>query len=204
VIRRRVESDNLTPGLNAIAVRSDDRITVFVSEAIPARLQRASGQSALRAASRAGWTRNLLPAPLLLFTGASLWRAAFASGARRFAVAGSAALILAVTIGAVLIGPAHTPPVREVITPVMPGSTPLARGATNRAAHSPRQAQTPRPGRARVVAHEQRQRAQTRSATPAPTAAALTGSSPSPDSSPDASPSPSPTKTKHCILVLFC
>jgi hypothetical protein len=41
VIRRRVESDNLTPGLNAIAVRTDDRITVFVSEAIPARLQRA-------------------------------------------------------------------------------------------------------------------------------------------------------------------
>jgi len=200
MIRRRVESDDLIPGLTAIAVRSGDRITVFVSEAMPARLQRAGGRDALRAARRAGWTGNPVPVALLLFTGASMWRASLASGARRFAVAGSAALILAVTIGVVLTGPAHSPPVRAVITPVTPSSTPLVHGGTKRAAHLPRQAQTHGPGQARVVAHRQRQATPTRTATPAPTGATPTGPSPSPDPS----PSPSPTKTRHCIIVLIC
>ena len=203
MIRRRVESDNLIPGLTAIAVKSDDRITVFVSEAIPVRLQRASGRDALQAARRAGWTRSPVPAALLIFTGASLWRAAFATGARRLALAGSAALILAVTSGAVLTGPAQSPPARAVITPVTPSSTPLVpRASSTRADHSRRQAHTPAPGRARVVAHQQRQGGPSRTATP--TAATPTGSSPSPDPSPDPSPSPSPTKSRHCILVLFC
>ena len=144
---RRVESEDLTPGLTAIAVKSDDRITVFVSEAIPARLQRAAGRDALRAARRAGWSRNPLPDALLPFTAASLCRAAFASGARRLAVAGSAALILAVTIGAVLTGPAHSPPVRAVITPVTQSRTPLIRGANKQAAHSSRKAQPLGPAR---------------------------------------------------------
>lgn len=210
VIRRRVEPDGLVPGLTAIAVKSDDRIGVFVSDAIPARLQRAGGRCALRAARRAGWTRDSVPAALLLLTGASLCRAALASGARRFAVAGSAALIVAFAIGAVLTVPAASPPGRAVITPVTPSSTRHVRGAATRAAHSPRHAQDPRPGRARVVAH--RQGAPTRTARPAPTGAtptAVTGTptrsspSPHPSSSPDPSPSPSPTKTRHCIL-LFC
>jgi hypothetical protein len=213
VIRRRVKPTDLIPGLTAIAVKSDEKITVFVSEAIPARLQRAGGRGVLRAARRAGWTRNPLPAALLLFTGASLCRAALASGARRFAVAGSAALILAVTVGAVLTGTAQSPPVRAVITPVTPSSTPHGRGATKRPAHSLRRAQTRRPGRARVVAHRQPQGAPSRTARSAPTAATPTavtstpaGSSRSPDPSPsrDPSPSPSPTRTKHCIILLFC
>ena len=212
MIRRRVKPDHLTPGLTAIAVKSDDTITVLVSEAIPARLQRAGGRGALRAARRAGWTRGPLPAALLLFTGAWLWRAALASGARRFAVAGSAALILAVAVGTFLVDEAHSPPVRAVITPVSSSSTPHARGATKRAAQSRRHAQTQRPGRARVVAHRQPQTAPTLTARPAPTGATPTaatstpaGSSPSPhpSSSPDPSPSPSPTRPRHCIL-LFC
>jgi hypothetical protein len=204
VMPRRVESEDLTPGLTAIAVKSDDRITVFVSEAIPARLQRAAGRDAVRTARRAGWIRNPLPDALLPFTAASLCRAAFASGARRLAVAGSAALILAVTIGAVLTGPAHSPPVRAVITPVTQSRTPLIRGANEQAAHSPRKAQTPGAGPARVVAHRQRQGAPIRTTTPAPTTASPTGASSSPKSSPDPSLSPSPPKRRHCILVLIC
>jgi hypothetical protein len=209
VICRRVERDDLTPGLAAIAVKSDDRITVVVSESIPARLQRAGGRSALRAARRAGWTRNPVPAALLLFTAASLWRAALASGARRFAVAGFAALILAITIGVVLTGPAQSPPVRAVITPVTASGTPHVRGATK----PPRDAQTPGSGRARVVAHQQSQGTPTRSArasssgaTPTAGTSTPTGSSPGPEpsSSPDPSPSPSPTKKKHCIILLLC
>jgi hypothetical protein len=206
VIRRRVEPDDLISGLTAIAVKTDGRVTVFVSKAIPVRFQRAGGRGALRAARRAGWTHNPVPAVLVLFTGASLGRAALGSRARRFAVAGSAALILAVIIGAVLTGPKAPPPGRAVITPVTPSSTPHATGATRRAAHSLRRAQTRRPGGARVVAHRQPQGAQTRRARPAPTGATPTASSPSPDpsSSPDPSPSPSPTKTRHCIILFIC
>jgi hypothetical protein len=214
VIRRRVEPDDLIPGLTAIAVKSDDRITVFVSEAIPVRLQRAGGRHALRAARRAGWTRNRVPAALLLFTGASLWRAAVTSGGRRFAVAGSAALILVIAIGTVLVEEkAPSPPVRAVITPVSSSSTPHVRGATKRAGHSQRHRQAPRSTRTRVVVRRQPQGAPTptgRLATtqPRPTAASSTPTrssrSPGPSSSPDPSPSPSPTKTRHCILVVFC
>jgi len=210
VIRRRVEPDGLTPGLTAIAVRSDERITVFVSEAIPARLQRAGGRSALRAARRAGWTSSPLPAALLLFTGASLWRAAIASGARRFAVAGSAALILAVAVGTVLIEEARTPPVRAVITPVSSSSTPHFRGGTKPADHSSPSAHAQRPGRASVVVHRRPRGAPTGSATAttAPTAVSSTPSrsSPSPDASPspDPSPSPSPTRSKNCVILLIC
>lgn len=210
--RRRVKPASLTPGLTAIAVKSDERITVLVSEAIPARLQRAGGRGALRAAKRAGWTRTPIPAALLLFTSASLWRAAFASGARRFAVAGSAALVLAVAVGTVLVDEAHSPPGPTVITPVSSSSTPHARGATKQAAHSPRRSQTPRRGRTRVVAHRQQQE-RTRTArttktgsTPTAVTSTPTGSSPSPhpsSPSPDPSPSPSPSGTRHCIL-LFC
>jgi hypothetical protein len=213
VIRRRVQPDDLTPGLTAIAVKSDDRITVVVSDAIPVRLQRAGGRGALQAARRAGWTRNPIPAALLLFTGASLWRAAIASGARRFAVAGSAALVLAVAVGTLLVAEEHSPPVPTVIRPVSSSSTPRTRGSASQTAHSPRHSQTSRRGRARVVAHRQQQKAQTRTARPAPTGSTPiavtstpTGSSPSPhpsSSSPDPSPSPSPTRTRHCIL-LFC
>src|SRR5215469_746633 len=210
VIRRRVKADNLIPGLTAIAVKSNGRITVFVSRAIPVRLQRAGGRAASLAARCAGWTSNRVPA-LVLFTGASLWRAAFASGARRLAVAGSAALILAVAIGAVLTGAAHSPPARALITPVTPGSAPSARGGINRADHS-RHAQTHGHGRTRFMSHRQPHGASTRTASRTPTGAAPTAatstptrSSPSthPSTSPDPSPSPSPTKTRHCIL-LFC
>ena len=213
MIRRRVRRDDLTAGLTAIAVKSDDSVTVVVSKSIPARLQRAGGRGALRAARRAGWTQNPVPAALLLFTAASLWRAAIASSARRFAVAGSsAALILAVTLGVVLTGPAQSPPVRAVITPVTGSSTPHAGRAAKRAAHSGR-AQTPGPGRARVVAHHQSRGAPARSARPTssgatPTSATSTptgsSSSPEPSSSPDPSPSPSPTKKRHCIILLLC
>jgi hypothetical protein len=210
-IRRPVISDDLTPGLTAIAVRSDDRITILVSEAIPARLQRAGGRSALRAARRAGWTRNHAPAASLLLTGASLWRATLASGGRRFAAAGSAALIIAVIIGVglVLTYPSHSAPVRTVITPVTPSSTPHVRGGTKDA----RNPQTSGPGRARVVAHRQPDPAPSRTASPRPTGATPTAgtstptgssSSPDPSSSADPSPSPSPSKTKHCILGLIC
>jgi hypothetical protein len=214
MIRRRVKPANLTPGLTAIAVKNDDRITVVVSDAIPVRLQRAGGRGALRAARRAGWTRNPIPAALLLFTSASLWRAAIASGARRFAVAGSAALVLAVAVGTVLVDEAHSPPGPTVITPVSSSRTPGARGATKQASHPPRHSQTSKRSRARVVAHRQ-QRAPARTAKPAPTGSTPTavtstptGSSPSTSphpssSSPDPSPSPSPTRTRHCIL-LFC
>jgi hypothetical protein len=211
VIRRRVEPDELAPGLTALAVRSDDRMTVLVSEAIPARLQRAGGQSALRAARRAGWTSNRVTAASLLFTGASLWRATLASGAPRFAAAGSAALIIAVIIGVglVLTEPSHSAPVRAVITPGTPSSTPHVRGAAKRAGH----AQTGRPGRARVLAHRQPHTAPSHTAKTTPTAATPTAvtstptgspTSPAASSSPDPSPSPSPTKTKHCILGFIC
>jgi hypothetical protein len=210
VSRRPVISDDLTAGLTAIAVRSDDKITVLVSKAIPARLQRAGGRSALRAARRAGWTRNRVPAASLVFTGASLWRATLASGARRFAAAGSAALIIAVIIGVglVLTYPSHSAPVRT-ITPVTPSSTPHVRGATKVA----RNPQTSGPGPARVVAHRQPDPASSRTASPRPSSATPTAvtstptgspSSPDPSSSADPSPSPSPSKTKHCILGLIC
>ncbi|HUB41281.1 MAG TPA: hypothetical protein VMA72_20750 [Streptosporangiaceae bacterium] len=213
MIRRRVKPANLTPGLTAIAVRRDERITVLVSEAIPARLQRVGGRGALRAARYAGWTRNPIPAALLLFTSTSLWRAAIASGARRFAVAGSAALVLAVAVGTFLVDEVHSPPGPTVITPVSSNSTPHARAGTKRAAQSSRPWQARKTGRARVVAHRRQQEAPTGTARSAPTGATPTavtstptGSSPSPrpsSSSPDPSPSPSPTRTKHCILV-FC
>jgi hypothetical protein len=211
VIRRPVISDDLAPGLTAIALRIDDRITVFVSGAIPARLQRAGGRSALRAARRAGWTRNRVPVASLLFTGASLWRATLASGARRFAAAGSAALIIAVVIGVglVLTYPSHSAPVRSVIRTVTPSSTPHVRGTTKRT----RNPQTPAPGRTRVVTHSQPDPAPSRTASPRPTGATPTAgtstptgssSSPAPSSSGDPSPSPSPSKTRHCILGLIC
>jgi hypothetical protein len=210
VIRRRVEPDGLTPGLTAIAVKSDERITVVVSEAIPVRLQRAGGRTALQAAKRAGWTRSPLPAALLLFTGASLLRAAFASAARRFAVAGSAALILAVAVGTVLVEEAHSPPVRAVITPVSSSSTPHSRGGTKPAGRSSRSAHARRPGRARVVVHRRPRGAPTRTAIATTTPTSVTStpsrSSPSldPSPSPDPSSSPSPTKTKHCVILLIC
>jgi hypothetical protein len=209
VVRRRlVEPGHLTPGLTAIAVRSDGEITVFVADDIPARLQRAGARSALRAAGRAGWTRNRVRAASLLFTGASIWRATLASGARRFAAAGSAALIIAVIIGVglVLARPQHSAPVRAVITPVTQSSTPHVRGAAKRAGH----AQARRPGRARA-ARRQPHTAPSHTAKTTPTGATPTGatptgspSSPAPSLSPDPSPSPSPTKTKHCILGFIC
>ena len=213
MIRRRVKPANLTPGLTAIAVKSDDTITVFVSDAIPVRLQRAGGRGALQAARRAGWTRNPVPAALLLFTGASVWRAAVTSGARRLAVAGSAALILAVAVGTVLVEEAHSPPLRAVITPVSSSSAPHPHGATKPPAHAHRHKQAPRSGRARVVVHRQPRGTPTPTARPATTRATPTSvtstptrSSPGPDPSPtpDPSPSPSPTKRKHCIILLIC
>jgi len=206
VIRRRVKPDDLAPGLTAIAVRSEERITVFVSEAIPVRLQRAGGRSALQAARRAGWNRNRVTAASLLLAGASLWRATLASGTRRYAAAGSAALIIAVIIGVglVLIEPPHSAPVRAVITPVT-HSTPPVRGASGRA----RQRQTPEPGRTRVTAHRQPDPAPSHLRPTGVTSAAGTSTSagsasPAPSASPDPSPSPSPSKTKHCILGLLC
>lgn len=207
VIRRRIESDDLIPGLNAIAVKSGDRIIVLVSEAIPGRLQRASARSALRAAGGSGWTRNRVPSVLPLFTGISLWRTALASRARRFAAAGSVALILTVIIGAVLAGPGHSPPVRAIITPVAPSSTPHVRGGTSRAVHTPGHAKTSGPGRPGTVAHRQPRGAPGRRARPSPTETTPTGPSPSPDlsSSPAPSPSPSPSKTRHCLIPpLIC
>jgi hypothetical protein len=206
--RRRVKPDDLAPGLTAIAVRNEDRITVFVSDAIPVRLQRAGGRSALRAARRAEWNRSRVTAASLLVTGASLWRATLASGTRRYAAAGSAALIIAVIIGVglVLTEPQHSAPVRTVITPATPGSTSPGRGATERALDR----RTPGPGRTRVVAQDP-----ALSHTPGPRPSGVTstagtsapaGSSPSPgpSASPHPSPSPSPSKTKHCILGLIC
>jgi hypothetical protein len=209
VSRRAVISDDLTAGLTAMAVRSDDKITVLVSEALPARLQRVGGRSALRAARRTGWTRNRVPGASLVFTGASLWRATLASGAGRFAAAGSAALIIAVIVGVglVLTYPSHSAPVRT-ITPVTPSSTPHVR-ATKHGRHT----QTSGPGRARVVVHRQSDPAPSRTARPHPSGATPTAvtstptgspSSPDPSSSADPSPSPSPSKTKHCILGLLC
>jgi hypothetical protein len=206
VIRRRVKPDDLAPGLTAIAVRSEDRITVFVSEAISVRLQRAGGRSALQAARRAGWNRNRVTAASLLLAGASLWRSTLASGTRRYAAAGSAALIIAVIVGVglVLIEPPHSAPVRAVITPVT-HSTPPVRGASERA----RQRQTPEPGRTRVTAHRQPDPALSHPHPTGVTSAAGTStpagsSSPGPSASPDPSPSPSPSKSKHCILGLIC
>jgi len=209
-IRRRVKPGDLAPGLTAIAVRNEDRVTVFVSEAITARLQRAAGRSALRAARRAGWNRNRATAASLLLTGASLWRATLASGTRRYAAAGSAALIIAVIIGVglVLIEPPRSAPGRTVITPVVPGSTPPARGATERVRHG----QAPRPGRARVAAHRQQYPASRApgsspagvSSTAGTSTPAGTSARPGPSASQDPSPSPSPSETKHCILGLLC
>jgi hypothetical protein len=208
-IRRRVRPGDLAPGLTAIAVRSEDRITVFVSESIPARLQRAAGRSALRAARRAGWNRNRVTAASLLLTGASLWRATLASGTRRYAAAGSAALVIAVIIGVglVLIEPQHSAPDRAVITPVAPSSTPPVGRATERA----RDGQPSGPGPTRVAAHRQQDPA-SRMPGPSPTGGTSTAgtpapagsSSPGPSASTDPSPSPSPSKTKHCILGLLC
>jgi hypothetical protein len=203
VVRRRlVEPDDLPPGLTAIAVRSDGEIAVFVAAALPARLQRAGGRSAMRAAGRAGWTRNRVPAASLLFTGASIWRATLASGARRFAAAGSAALIIAViiSVGLVLARPQHSAPVRAIITPVTPSSTPHVRGTSKQAARLPRHVHTARHGRARVVTHRQ----PVRTARPGGTPTAVTSRPAGSSQSPDPSPSPSPTKTKHCIILLIC
>jgi hypothetical protein len=206
LIRRRVIPGDLAPGLTAIAVRSEDRITIFVSETIPARLQRAAGRSALQAARRAAWNRNRVTAASLLLTGASLWRATLASGTRRYAAAGSAALVIAAIIGVglVLTEPSHSTPDRAVVTPVTQSSTPPVRGATERARHGH--------GRTRVAAHRQ-DPALSRTPGPRPTGVTSTagtpapaGSSPGqgPSPSPDPSPSPSPSKTKHCILGLIC
>ena len=210
VIRRRVNPDDLTPGLTAMAVKSDDRITVFVADAIPALLQRAAGRSALQAARRAGWNRSGVTAASLLFAGGSLWRATLVSGTRRYAAAGSAALIIVVIVGVGLIlTEPHSPPVRAVVTPVARSSAPHAPGATEPARHK----QTAGPGRTRVVAHRQPGPALSRTASPRPSGATSTagtstpaGSSPSPgpSTSRDPSPSPSPSKTKHCILGLLC
>jgi hypothetical protein len=206
VISRRVIPGDLAPGLTAIAARSEGRITVFVSETVPARLQRAAGRSALQAASRAGWNRNRVSAASLLLTGASLWRATLASGTRRYAAAGSAVLVIAVIIGVgvVLTEPPHGAPDRAVITPVTQSSTPPVRGTTERARHGP--------GRTRVAARRQdpalsrTPRPRPPGATPAAGTSTPAGSSPSrgPSASPDPSPSPSPSKTKHCILGLLC
>ena len=205
VIRRRVIPGDLAPGLTAIAVRSEDRITVFVSETSSARSQRAAGRSALQAARREGWNRNRGTAASLLLTGASLWRATLASGTRRYAAAGSAALVVAAIIGVglVLTEPPHPTPGRAVITPVSQSTAPV-RGATERARHGH--------GRTRVAAHRQ-DPALRRTPGPKPTGVtstagtstpAGTSASPGPSASRDPSPSPSPSKTKHCILGLIC
>jgi hypothetical protein len=204
VIRRRVERADLIPGLTAMAVRSGGRITVSVSEATPARLQRAAARRALRAARRAEWTRNPVPPVLLLFTGAALWRAA---RSHRFAVAGSAvaAAFLAVAFGVTLTRPAASPPPRATVTTVTPGSAAHTGGVTRQSTTRRRgHAQTPEPGHTGVVVTG-RQTTPARAAgttlartRPGPTA--VTSTPPAP--SPDPSPTPSPNKTRHCILFI--
>ena len=206
LIRRRVIPGNLAPGLTAIAVRSEDRITVFVSETISARLQRTAGRSALQAGGRAGWNRNRGTAASLLLTGASLWRATLASGTRRYAAAGSAALVVAAIIGVglVLTEPPHPAPDRAVVTPATQRSTPPVRAATEGARHGH--------DRTRVAAHRQdpalRRTPESRptgvTSTAGTSTPAGTSASPGPSAPPDPSPSPSPSKTKHCILGLIC
>ena len=223
-----IERARLPAGAQAVALRQDGRIVVYVSEELSGRERLAAIKEALRAAPAAGWRPERSP---VLFPALGLsaglrqvpesrwsYRAAVA------AVAGAALLFTATSFATVSVdhGGVHQPAAAGPGRPPLTGAGPVtSQPATGRDhgqgsdhgsqpgnGSSPGQAGTaPRPGKTTTTSDGGGPAPQASgSPAPVPTSVPTSGSSPQPSQAPSPSPSPSPSKQSGgsgaCVDVL--
>jgi hypothetical protein len=227
----RIERGRMPAGAQAVALRQDGRIVVYVSEELSGRERLAAVREALRAAPAAGWrpprSPVLLPA-LALSAGLrqvpeSRWSYRMAVAA----VAGAILLITATSLATVTVehGGVHQPAAAGPGRPPLTGAGPAtSQSATGRDhgqgsdpggqpgnGSSPTQSGTaPKPGKTTTTSAGggASPPAPQASGSPAPVATSVptSGSSPQPSPAPSPSPSPSPAKQSGgsgaCVDVL--
>jgi hypothetical protein len=227
----RIERGRMPAGAQAVALRQDGRIVVYVSEELSGRERLAAVREALRAAPAAGWrpprSPVLLPA-LALSAGLrqvpeSRWSYRMAVAA----VAGAVLLITATSLATVTVehGGVHQPAAAGAGRPPLTGAGPAtSQSATGRDhgqgsdpggqpgnGSSPTQSGTaPKPGKTTTTSAGggASPPAPQASGSPAPVATSVptSGSSPQPSPAPSPSPSPSPAKQSGgsgaCVDVL--
>jgi hypothetical protein len=227
----RIERGRMPAGAQAVALRQDGRIVVYVSEELSGRERLAAVREALRAAPAAGWrpprSPVLLPA-LALSAGLrqvpeSRWSYRMAVAA----VAGAVLLITATSLATVTVehGGVHQPAAAGPGRPPLTGAGPAtSQSATGRDhgqgsdpggqpgnGSSPTQSGTaPKPGKTTTTSAGggASPPAPQASGSPAPVATSVptSGSSPQPSPAPSPSPSPSPAKQSGgsgaCVDVL--
>jgi hypothetical protein len=227
----RIERARMPAGAQAVALRQDGRIVVYVSEELSGRERLAAVREALRAAPAAGWrpprSPVLLPA-LALSAGLrqvpeSRWSYRMAVAA----VAGAVLLITATSLATVTVehGGVHQPAAAGPGRPPLTGAGPAtSQSATGRDhgqgsdpggqpgnGSSPTQPGTaPKPGKTTTTSAGggASPPAPQASGSPAPVATSVptSGSSPQPSQAPSPSPSPSPAKQSGgsgaCVDVL--
>jgi hypothetical protein len=212
----RIERGRMPAGAQAVALRQDGRIVVYVSEELSGRKRLAAIKEALRAAPAAGWRPQRSP---VLFPALAL-----SAGLRQVpegrwtyrmgvaAVAGAALLITATSLATVSVEhggarqPAAAGPDRPPLTGAGPATSQSATGrdhgqGSDPAAQpgngsSPTQPGTaPKPGKTTTTSAGGGPAPQA-SGSPAPvvTSVPTSGSSPQPSQAPSPSPSPSPAK----------
>jgi hypothetical protein len=223
----RIKRGRMPAGAQAVALRQDGRIVVYVSEELSGRERLAAIQEALRAAPAAGWRRPrspvLLPA-LALSAGLrqvpeSRWSYRVAAAA----VAGAALLITATSLATVSVdhGGVHQPAAAAAPgQPPLTGAGPVTSHSATGRGHghgsapsrqpgngspSARPGTAPKPGKTAPAGGAP---APQSSGSPAPvvTSVPTSGSSPQPSQAPSPSPSPSPSKQSGgsgaCVDVL--
>jgi hypothetical protein len=227
----RIERGRMPAGAQAVALRQDGRIVVYVSEELSGRERLAAVREALRAAPAAGWrpprSPVLLPA-LALSAGLrqvpeSRWSYRMAVAA----VAGAILLITATSLATVTVehGGVHQPAAAGPGRPPLTGAGPAtSQSATGRDhgqgsdpggqpgnGSSPTQSGTaPKPGKTTTTSAGggASPPAPQASGSPAQVATSVptSGSSPQPSPAPSPSPSPSPAKQSGgsgaCVDVL--
>jgi hypothetical protein len=227
----RIERGRMPAGAQAVALRQDGRIVVYVSEELSGRERLAAVREALRAAPAAGWrpprSPVLLPA-LALSAGLrqvpeSRW--SYRMGVA--AVAGAVLLITATSLATVTVEhggvqqPAAAGPGRPPLTGAGPATSQSATGRDHGQGSdpggqpgngsSPTQSGTaPKPGKTTTTSAGggASPPAPQASGSPAPVATSVptSGSSPQPSQAPSPSPSPSPAKQSGgsgaCVDVL--
>ena len=227
-----IERGPLPAGAQAVALRQDGRIVVYVSEELSGRERRAAIKDALRAAPAAGWRAARSPVLLpALGLSAGLRRvpeSRWSYRAAAAAVAGAALLITATSFATVSVDhggvpqPAAAGPGRPPLTGAGPVTSHSATGRDHGQGSdhgrqpgngsSPGQAGTaPKPGKTTATTTTSAGGGPAPQASgspaPVPTSVPTSGSSPQPSQAPSPSPSPSPAKKSGgsggaCVDVL--
>jgi hypothetical protein len=224
----RVERSRMPAGAQAVALRQDGRIVVYVSEDLAGREQLAAIREALRAAPAAGWRAERSPVLLpALALAAGLRQVPESRWSYRTAVAalaGAALLITATSLASVTVdhGGVHQPaaagPGRPPLTGAGPVTSQSATGGNHGQGSDPGQqpgngssashpGTAPKPGKTTTTSSGGAGGAPApqSSGSPAPVVTSTSGSSPQPSQAPSPSPSPSPSKKSGgsgCVDVL--